>query len=1367
MSEAIEEAAAQARQLLKKLRAGKGKLQGNFYFAGNAPGTVAGLVVTLLSRDKKGRKALAAGKDLRKEIPSARFARGTVTIEKNKLIFTLHAGSASAGQLKKAFQKTLSQMDGLKLLRDARIRLAGADASEDDVIDPNAPRVEDEALSTEDAEALASEVQALIHEQAELAEEQGGLSALNAQLSAFLSQEDADREQAEQIMEHLEAVERLKRQRPRDEKKIHAAQAALAQATAVTGTGFPSPGQAVPPQLANVLELAADMLSETRPRGERQSQRVYEKIRGQLDAQLSVYAAFYGEDKRYRRIRSEMAKAHREVLTAPNPPDFERGIPMLEAVLAKTLAVVSKGQQVYSARRRDEAALEQQRLAALKAHLRGESEHRVLLAEIKTFEDALDGVSRGIEDVIRPLTDARRGQEVVAFLLEEDVFDPLHEPLDLNTGARRLRAAANIQADIEEGLAETRRQLVDARDAFDALVSTARSDTDTGPMLERHDALARRLENEHRLTAEQIAVLDKQRSRVRQALLQAAQYPENRRKILRKAQGQLLEIEQRYDTGVRTYQSGYGAASKACTRAGRALGRMMSLALPSAGAPLFARLEAARDQLEAGDFDDAREAADTLRAEIDGTLPALQDAKKRWDAFDVADLEQRIQAQRETGLAFPDDPMALGAAVQQIVAGVMQRSAGYADGLDELQDIDQKVSANAREVDDMEKLKGDLAAARTALRATAATLRRKVEEDHDAEIVEAMFAPFEARELALLQESHEARNAVQLTLNIQALGALEAEVKAAGQPDALPGNIDTATLSAARNAVKAQREAASEVLERLRALGEDELGELRREVDTELDDILTLDDPDLILELAEAFASGRLEELKRHQASAERNVKKLKKKLTRALRAARAALKRFDEAVTTDQSAWFQWARSDQKQEYVRYVGTLKEEYKQLRLLASGDYPGLMKQNILDLHRFKRDVQVAMRGLADQSGKAGTDTHTALRVEIESVQIVRLQDNQTVTELYPAAQKALIDKLNALKDRLGSELLALSQKAYRSISQEIEGLFETANNTARQRLRFQRRASQIEAKLTAPDQPIAAFETLTAKLTAQLEAARALSTREGKLPNATEMLTAISSQIERAADSDNLVDMVRAHDQQVSEDAQLEVEWEADLGAFNRELFDPFQKAVDGDKSYLELFAGLFVDDVRIREVKDLRQMAMDSAENDDFQMARYQLSLARSRMELHMRFPEGQDAAMIASLQKVPGLWRGAIRAFEKNLDEVAGAIAGVLANKGDADAGRAVTDAATSLKTLLRQDAFDPAIAAMTRAGLSEDAKRAARERGLAVIRAQRERLTDPRLRILASHPFDGAGRFHGHFQVGKVLTDAEKTILLNLGS
>ena len=1371
MSEAIEQAAAQAKGFIKKIRAAKGKLQGNFYYAGNGTGTEAGLVVTLLSKDRKGQKALTLGKTIRKEISGAKFARGTVTVENNKLTFTLHTGSASSSLLKKGFKKTLADFDGLKVLRAAVIRKKGGDGEEDteESVEENVSEDElDDAppLTPEQQAREAAELKALIDEQGALAKAQGGIAALNAQLSAtFLSQEEARAEQAEQLVDQIAHVKALASARPPDRAALREAQIGLARLTAVSDSNFPArAGQPVPDDLAQVLELSLDLLDETSPSSDGALQQRYRDLRAQIEAQLDIFVALFGDkDKDYKAHRQAIAQAHRAVLSK-SPPDYNSGIHRLNEVLSAVVAHVSEGQRRYAAQRRREAELEQQRLTALKDRLRAESELRLLLSEIGKVEASIGADRAYVPAVTKPLDAALGAHGGATNMLGAKVMGALDKPTrGANQASKLIERAALQQANIDGQIKLGSEKLYAAQQALAAMKSAAAEDEETGPLLREHDALLKRIDGETRLTSEALDGLRGPLKLVYTRLILAAQSHPKRAALLATSRSQLEEISGDLARLIREYDEGYGGASEDIQEAERVLGAVTALVRPDDTLPYFARLEKARDYLELGEFVDAAAEAEEVREELEPILPALRKHKADWDGLDIAKIEARIGDQRDTGLAFPEAPLGLNFALQQVVAGVMQRSMSYEAGVQEVQDVVKKLDANAREMLDMAALRKDhdaaLAAAEGALKALGAAAA-----DQIPRVIKALLGPYEDRLKALRAEGAAATSAAKLSLNLTALKALAAEAKqAAGE--GLGEALDGAELAAARKELEIRREHAHELLKRLRELGRDELGTAGPKIDTYVDGVLALEDASKILYHSRSFLKTTIHQLRKEVAAAQTRARKLKAAVKEAYGRAQEALKTFSAAVEEDQSSWFVWMRSDSKEEYVRYVGTLKEELRQLRAMAAGEYPNLIQQCVTELDRFTADTEAALRGLRDlsRSGAPGKDSHTALAADIEEKQLSRLRDDADVSARLPAKQKQLVEKLTTLKGELGAELLVKSMKRYRDLSQEVDALLAEGKAAAKALVDFNKKASQIELMLRAKDQPINAFETLQADLKRRLESARALSKQEGSVANATGMLEAIEAKFRAAQEGPELAKMVRVHDRQEREQAQARAEWEAALAAFNRELFDPFEAAVNGDKSLWERFAGLFVDDRRIGEVRELRAMATDSADKGDYQMARYQLSMARSRMEFHMAYPEGQDAAMIADLKRLPSLWRGAVASYGAAVQATTEAVAVELVKAGAEDEAQAVVDAAAPLLSLLQSDAFDPAIAALTADGADADARRAAREAGLAAVRAQRERLSDPRLRFLAKHPFSGVPAFSGHFQAGKVLTDAEKSILL----
>ena len=91
---------SQAIKVLKKVVASKGKIHGNFYYVGNK--AEREIAMTMVARDPKGATAASLGKKLKADIAgNSKFARGTMYIEGNKLLF--HVTKGNAKSLKDAF----------------------------------------------------------------------------------------------------------------------------------------------------------------------------------------------------------------------------------------------------------------------------------------------------------------------------------------------------------------------------------------------------------------------------------------------------------------------------------------------------------------------------------------------------------------------------------------------------------------------------------------------------------------------------------------------------------------------------------------------------------------------------------------------------------------------------------------------------------------------------------------------------------------------------------------------------------------------------------------------------------------------------------------------------------------------------------------------------------------------------------------------------------------------------------------------------------------------------------------------------------------------------------------------------------------
>ena len=265
MSEKRDTSHKEARAALRKILAGKGRLQGNFYCACNTKGTEIALVVTLTARDPKGAKAAALGKELRKEINGAKFIRGVVIADGSKLLFTPHSGTGTKDHMKLGFKKTLANEKGLNFIKKALFKAKGAD-------EPDAPDVDDEGQELESdidlAELFDDETMTPLQRASEtaameiLVKQQNRISDLNEQLQDFLSDEDAEKELGEEIALRLDRITNLSDTGDNAEA-IEQERRSLAQSLYNGTEPFPEPGQEVSPEIKQVLALSLDKATKS------------------------------------------------------------------------------------------------------------------------------------------------------------------------------------------------------------------------------------------------------------------------------------------------------------------------------------------------------------------------------------------------------------------------------------------------------------------------------------------------------------------------------------------------------------------------------------------------------------------------------------------------------------------------------------------------------------------------------------------------------------------------------------------------------------------------------------------------------------------------------------------------------------------------------------------------------------------------------------------------------------------------------------------------------------------------------------------------------------------------------------------------
>lgn len=258
--ELIKQSATEALKSLKKVIASRGRLQGNFYYAGHPKGETAGIAITLSARDPKGSKVIAQGKKLRKAIDNAKFVSGTVGVKGSKLVFTLHGGNGTRDHMKNGFKRGFEDRDfkALKaLLRKALFSKPGTDEP-GEALDPEA----DTDITAEE-DSLQSELS--IRERTELLELielQGDLYTLNRQLEQSFLSELSDQDAAlERIDDLTGEIERLESESP-DDPDLQKMRLELAQLLYLGDDPFSGIGQELSTETATLLTLSEELTPE-------------------------------------------------------------------------------------------------------------------------------------------------------------------------------------------------------------------------------------------------------------------------------------------------------------------------------------------------------------------------------------------------------------------------------------------------------------------------------------------------------------------------------------------------------------------------------------------------------------------------------------------------------------------------------------------------------------------------------------------------------------------------------------------------------------------------------------------------------------------------------------------------------------------------------------------------------------------------------------------------------------------------------------------------------------------------------------------------------------------------------------------------
>ncbi|MGC6507328.1 MAG: hypothetical protein ACON4U_02885 [Myxococcota bacterium] len=179
--------------ILKKIYAGKGRFQGNYYFVSDSRAEDAGIAITLTAKDKDGTKATKEGKSMRAGISGVMFSKGIVTYEADtkRLCLAPRKGNASVSIIKRAIKNVLAKDYGLILLKKAIIGDTGSE--EVDASEAEAIELSDMGISAEEEQNLLKEMEAdedlkALFNDAEL---QNNIASMNAALASTFLEDQA------------------------------------------------------------------------------------------------------------------------------------------------------------------------------------------------------------------------------------------------------------------------------------------------------------------------------------------------------------------------------------------------------------------------------------------------------------------------------------------------------------------------------------------------------------------------------------------------------------------------------------------------------------------------------------------------------------------------------------------------------------------------------------------------------------------------------------------------------------------------------------------------------------------------------------------------------------------------------------------------------------------------------------------------------------------------------------------------------------------------------------------------------------------------------------------------------------------------
>lgn len=1104
----------------------------------------------------------------------------------------------------------------------------------------------------------------------------------------------------------------------------------------------------------------------------------YKMLKAQSLGQISALTALCGSSHEIcLKLNAQLIAANQKIVEG----EASVAEALMEGLVAQSAAAVSTAQQAYAAQRVGEQELEKQRLALFRRRLILESDIRVLGVGIgELHQDVSDIGDKQLPDVVPHLTSAKSKHVALGSRMTESEALLAIETAVVSDNDR-INAAAELDA-LQAAYLDASNHLKTAKREFaNVLDKTAATGSQTEIHFKKYQLLLGQINDEFRLPPSSLIPFRSTLEAVRKLLIRASGSEPVDNALISQAKDKLDQVEREFDNAVTTHLAGLDPAVAAFKSAQSALVHLTALALPAETSAFAKRIDSIQSQIENREFTAATEAAAIIRSEIETRARELEPSKTAWEEKQVS-VQLILDKQPEPLLELepPHKSIDLSNEFLTLVTAVTGRSMSFLEGVIRIDALQAKIDENKGFSDAPPGLGETLEAWKVSVteaseRVTAAISTLKEACNAGAAVASKLVAPFEEQQQILAAEwevierslTNSQQEAVANVIN--KFCVLETAIHAiATSSEILANKVREADRNDALAALAELQSGANEQIDTLRNFGLPEAEAYRKEYAELFRYAASNDAPEQIRNATERLASDHLPSLVRVVHDEQKKIDQLQANAKTAFDIAKSELTKFETAVNAHGSGLSGTFRRilhvNEKKEYKEYIAVLNPELTAFKPMIEAEFEDLLNEAIAGLNSLAEDIRNAFNGLNDiladdDSGAMVKTSLSNLKHRIED-EVERVSQDSNVKVRLPDTSKKHCEELTKLKDKLGQELLTDSEKAFAALKAAGNDLIDRAASIATDLQAFNSRAATLAGRLTSGAEAVRDFETVVAKLNAKIESARAASAKENGLDSATFMLDEVDAALARSQDAAQLANMVREIDRSKNGEAQAQVGWEAEETAFEREFYNPYLDAIKSEMSPTTRFIAFFQKPEKFKDIKNLRDMAHESAGKGDYDMARYQLSMARRRMEFHIKFPEGQNAAVLKDITAIKRHWRAAIETFRAAVDESITAITEEV-RPDDAPAADAVTAHASELRTILSSNTFD-AIADDIVSSTGE-AARNNREAGLALVRQMRTVLEDPRVRVLSSHPFASAPAFKGHFAVGKALLDFEKTMLL----